>query len=197
MHLCTYNVYTCIILFNIHVYICISVLFRFHSNNMYRIDIVYICRLCELTLLEMIEFLGPDRTHMQQGTFADVQQSYLLRSQLRFDEVLCKVLIGAPLKQNEFLKIDQTCFSEVISDETGNEQLKQESPITKTPGEGEGEGKAVTFAKETEEFPKQEEGLVSVTTWLGNKLIKSPTCFLIVHVYSVIAYNWASGSEPN
>ena len=68
---------------------------------------------------------------MQQGIFPDVQQSYILHSQLSFDEVSCKVLLGAPLKQNEFLKIDQTCFANVISEESGNEHLRLQSPLGK------------------------------------------------------------------
>ena len=67
---------------------------------------------------------------MQQGIFPDVQQSYLLHSALNFDEVSCKVLVGAPLKQNEFLKIDQTCLAEVLAEEAGNEHLKVDGLVS-------------------------------------------------------------------
>ena len=127
----------------------------------------------------MVEFLNNDRVHMQQGIFPDVQQSYILHSQLNFDEVSCKVLVGAPLKQNEFLKIDQTCLADVISEEAGNEHLREGSPLPekkkkgeegaeeekgeegKEGGKGErGEGPRVRFGEETvvpEESPKKEE----------------------------------------
>lgn len=102
----------------------------------------------------MVEFLSNDRVHMQQGIFPDVQQSYILHSQLGFDEVCCKVLLGAPLKQNEFLKIDQTCFADIISEEGGNEHLRQESPpgMKKEEGEAEGEGERDKTPFEGEEL---------------------------------------------
>ena len=73
---------------------------------------------------------------MQQGIFPDIQQNHLLHSDLDFDQVSCKVLIGAPLKQNEFLMIDQSCLAEVLIEEVGNEHLKVDELVS--PG---GEGK--------------------------------------------------------
>lgn len=115
----------------------------------------------------MVEFLNSDRVHMQQGIFPDVQQSYILHSQLGFDEVCCKVLIGAPLKQNEFLKIDQTCFADIISEEGGNEHLRQGSPpgMEEKEGEGEGEGERDKEAAfEGEELIVQGSAMEKVST---------------------------------
>ena len=65
---------------------------------------------------------------MQQGIFPDVQQMYLLHSSLNFDEVSLRALAGAPLKANDFLKLEQTCLADVIVEESGNERLRgQES----------------------------------------------------------------------
>ena len=133
---------------------------RFSGPSTYRNDTLSVCKVCDVTISEMVEFLSTDRVHMQQGIFPDVQQSYLLHSQVAFDEVSCKVLVGAPLKQNEFLKIDQTCFADIITEEVGNEQLRQEKKQ-----EGAGGEKAVTFAgemKATEDSPDQQEGEVAL-----------------------------------
>ena len=144
---------------------------RFSGPSTYRNDTLSVCKVCDVTISEMVEFLSTDRVHMQQGIFPDVQQSYLLHSQVAFDEVSCKVLVGAPLKQNEFLKIDQTCFVDIITEEVGNEQLRQGSPQEKKQeGAGRKEvggdgGKAVTFAgemKATEDSPDQQEGEVAL-----------------------------------
>ena len=40
------------------------------------------------------------------------------------------MLVGAPLKQNEFLKIDQTCLAEVLAEEAGNEHLKVDGLVS-------------------------------------------------------------------
>ena len=44
-------------------------------------------------------------------------------TRLPIDEVSCKALVGAPLKANEFLKIEQTHLADVIVEE-GNEHLR-------------------------------------------------------------------------
>lgn len=47
-----------------------------------------VCKASGISISEMINFLGQDREHMQQGIFPDVQQSYLLHSNINFDEVI-------------------------------------------------------------------------------------------------------------
>ena len=47
-----------------------------------------VCKACDISISDMIRFLGLDREHMQQGIFPDVQQSYLLHSSIGFDEVI-------------------------------------------------------------------------------------------------------------
>ena len=54
---------------------------------------------------------------MKQRIVPDVQQSYMLHSMLGFDEVSCKALVGAPLKANEFQKIEQTRLADIIVEE--------------------------------------------------------------------------------
>lgn len=134
----------------------------------FRNDTLTICKVCDVRISEMVEFLNIDRVHMQQGIFPDVQQSYMLHCQLTFDEVSCKVLVGAPLKQNEFLKIDQTCFADVIAEEAGNEHMRQGSPQDKMKESGEGEEregkgegeKMVAFASEVKTIDRDySEGL--------------------------------------
>lgn len=54
---------------------------------LYGSDTLSVCKACDITISEMVNFLNQDREHMQQGIFPDVQQSYLLHSALNFDEV--------------------------------------------------------------------------------------------------------------
>ena len=93
-------------------------------------DTLSICRICDMKLSEMVEFLTQSRVHMQQGIFPDVQQMYLLHSNISFDEVSLKALIGAPLSPNEFLKLDQTFLADVIVEEEGNEHLRDDAHVT-------------------------------------------------------------------
>ena len=85
-----------------------------------------VCRVCDMKIREVIDFLNQDRTHMQQGLFPDVQQTYLLQSTMTFDEVSLRALVGADLKASEFLKLEQTCLADVIVEESGNEHLRIE-----------------------------------------------------------------------
>ena len=78
----------------------------------------------------MVKFLSSNRLHMQQAMFPEVKHSHVLHSPLSFDEISCKVLLGIPLKQSEFLKVDQSCLGNVISEEAGSALQ----------GEGEGKG---------------------------------------------------------
>ena len=105
---------------------------------------------------------------MQQAMFPDVQQSYVLHSQLTFDEVSCKVLVGVPLKQNEFLKIDQTCLGDVISEEAGNKHLQPGAPLQRK-GEGEG-GEKTKKGLDEEKMVEEDspgEGTEEVSSTLG------------------------------
>ncbi len=85
-----------------------------------------VCRACDMTIREIIDFLSQDRTHMQQGLFPDVQQMYLLQSMMMFDEISLRALVGADLKASEFLKLEQTCLADVVVEESGNEHLRIE-----------------------------------------------------------------------
>ena len=85
-----------------------------------------VCRVCDMSIREIIDFLAQDRTHMQQGLFPDVQQMYLLQSNMTFDEISLRALVGADLKASEFLKLEQTCLADVILEESGNEHLRIE-----------------------------------------------------------------------
>ena len=89
-------------------------------------DTLSVCKACDLKISEIVIFLNQDREHMQQGIFPDVQQSFLLHSALNFDEVSCKALVGAPLKANEFLKVEQTHLADIIAEEAGNEHLRMQ-----------------------------------------------------------------------
>ena len=63
---------------------------------LYGCDTLAVCRACDCKISEMVNFLDPDREHMQQGIFPDVQQSYILHSALNFDEVSFSVSGGSP-----------------------------------------------------------------------------------------------------
>ena len=98
-------------------------------------DTLSVCKACDLKISEIVIFLNQDREHMQQGIFPDVQQSFLLHSALNFDEVSCKALVGAPLKANEFLKVEQTHLADIIAEEAGNEHLRMQegAPVSPHP----------------------------------------------------------------
>ena len=89
-----------------------------------------VCRMCDMKISEIVDFLGQDRIHMQQGMFPDVQQSYLLHSALSFDEVSIKALVGAPLTSSEFLKLETTHLADVIAEERGNEHFREGAMAT-------------------------------------------------------------------
>ena len=122
-------------------------------------DTLAMCKACDVKISEMVTFLNGDREHMKQGIFPDVQQSYLLHSSLSFDEVSCKALVGAPLKANEFLKIEQTYLADVIAEEAGNEHLRMhEGAPTSPPAVGK-DGTAPTTASDAEAPPPSGEGI--------------------------------------
>lgn len=41
-------------------------------------------------------------------------------------QVFCKALIGVPLKDSEFLKLEQTHLADIIAEEAGNEHFREE-----------------------------------------------------------------------
>ena len=98
---------------------------RFYGGGvLYGNDTLSVCKACDMKIGEIVNFLNSDREHIKLGLFPDVQQSYLLHSTISFDEVSCKALVGAPLKENEFLKIEQTPVADVIAEEVGNEHYR-------------------------------------------------------------------------
>lgn len=94
-------------------------------------DTISICKACDMRVTEMLEFLNADREHMQQGFFPDVQQGYLLRSSITIDECSCRALLGAELKSNDRLKIDQTHLAEVLAEEEGTSGGEEPPHVTK------------------------------------------------------------------
>lgn len=112
-----------------------------YFNILYGNGVRSICKACDVHISEMVNFLSADRVHMQQGIFPEIQQDNLLHSCLDFDEVSCKALIGAPLKQAELLSIDQTSLAKIVAEESGND-LKMDGlvrPVDEGKKEGEGE----------------------------------------------------------
>ena len=81
------------------------------------IDMVHMCIVMDVPFLELLNFLNQDHLHMQQGLFPNVQQSYVLSNSLEMDYDMYLALMGADLKQKDFLKIDQTCLADVIFEE--------------------------------------------------------------------------------
>ena len=56
--------------------------------NIFANDALSVCKACDLSIGELVDFLDSDREHMQQGFFPDVQSSYVLHSAVSFDEVM-------------------------------------------------------------------------------------------------------------
>ena len=123
-------------------------------------DTLAMCKACDVKISEMVTFLNIDREHMKQGIFPDVQQSYLLHSSLSFDEVSCKALVGAPLKSNEFLKIEQTYLADVIAEEAGNEYLRMHEGAPTSPAAA--KDGTVPSAGDAEAPPPSGEGIPPV-----------------------------------
>lgn len=114
------------------------------TSSLYGNDTLAVCKACDISIGEMVHFLDSDREHMQQGLFPDVQRTYILHSAIAFDEVsrsmnklvllettcthtcqvFSKALIGAPLKDNEFLKLEQTHLADIIAAEDGNTHFR-------------------------------------------------------------------------
>lgn len=75
--------------------LCLKVLlldFRFtRVAILYGNDTLAVCKACDVSIGEIVNFLDTDREHMQQGLFPDVQRSYVLHSAIAFDEVTITV----------------------------------------------------------------------------------------------------------
>ena len=106
---------------------------------------IALCSFLDIPLHEVLDFLDQDRLHMQQGFFPDVQHSYILTSSLTYDADVCKALMGADFKQNDFLKIEQTYLADVVAQEpeyqhfreqTGEDKSKEPSTTEDTKEEG-------------------------------------------------------------
>lgn len=52
---------------------------------------------------------------------------------MRFFKVTCKVVVGAPLSESEFLKIEQTYLADIIAAEDGNEHYRIQDVTYKQP----------------------------------------------------------------
>lgn len=88
-------------------------------------------QMLKMPLGEVLSFLNKERLHINQGFFPDLQESYLLGNNVTYDGDFLKALVGAQLKSNEFLKIEQTYLADVITEEPGNEYYRYSySPAT-------------------------------------------------------------------
>ena len=109
------------------------------------IDPISLCSFLDIPLQEVLDFLDQDRLHMLQGFFPDVQHSYILSSTLSYDTDVCKVLMGADLKQNDFLKIEQTYLADIVAQEPEYQHFREqtaagEEKIKRTSSTGDKEG---------------------------------------------------------
>ena len=87
-------------------------------------DALSCCRVLNVPLKDMLEFLDKDRIHMEQGFFPEIEQSFILSCEITYDIDFCKALMCSNLKSNEFLKIEQTKLADVIAEEPGNEHYR-------------------------------------------------------------------------
>ena len=108
----------------------------------YGIDPISLCSFLDVPLQEIINFLDQDRLHMQQGFFPDAQHSCILQSNLSYDTDLCKALMGADLKQNDFLKMEQTYLADIVAQEPEYQHFREqaEDKSKKPPPTGDKEG---------------------------------------------------------
>ncbi len=63
----------------------------YSNSQLFGTSTLSVCKACDMSISDMIKFLSDDREHMKQGTFLDVQQSYLLHSTIGFDEVTLQI----------------------------------------------------------------------------------------------------------
>ena len=99
----------------------------YESDGGYGVDVLTMCQFLEIPLQEMLDFLGQERLHMAQGFFPEIQPGYIFSCSLAYDVDFCKALMGSQLKDNEFLKLEQTYLADVIAEEPGNEHYRDEN----------------------------------------------------------------------
>lgn len=87
-------------------------------------DCVSISQFLDIPIVEVLEFVSESRTHMEQGFFPDIQQSYIMSSNMTYEGGFCKALMGGHLKSEEFVKLEQTVLADVIAEEPGNEHYR-------------------------------------------------------------------------
>ena len=75
--------------------------------------------------------MDQDRLHMQQGLFPSVERDYILSSGLRYEMEVCKVLMGASLKQNDFLMIEQTYLADIVAQEPEYQHFREDDESKK------------------------------------------------------------------
>ena len=93
----------------------------------YRIDPITLFWFLDMPLQEILDFLDQDRLHMQQGFFPDIQHSSILQSKLSYDTDWFKALMGADLKQNDFLKIEQTYLADIVAQEPEYQHFREQA----------------------------------------------------------------------
>ena len=104
------------------------------------IDPILLYSPLDIPLHELLDFLDQEHLHMQQGFFPVFQLS---PTSLSFDADACRILMGADLNQNYFLKIEQTYLADVIAEEPEHQHLRDQTiDKSKKPDEGDttGEG---------------------------------------------------------
>ena len=99
----------------------------YESDGGYGVDVLTMCQFLEIPLQEMLDFLGQERLHMAQGFFPEIEPGYIFSCSLAYDVDFCKALMGSQLKDNEFLKLEQTYLADVIAEEPGNEHYRDEN----------------------------------------------------------------------
>ena len=94
----------------------------------YEINPITLAEFLEITLQEIVEFLNQDHLHIQQGLFPDIEHSSsaIFTEQFYIDPHFHKILLGADVKQNDFLKLEQTCLADVIAAEPEHQHLRDQ-----------------------------------------------------------------------
>ena len=78
-----------------------------------------------MSLLTILEFLNPDRQHMQNGLLPDINQTYILTNSIRYDGEVMRALLGGKLSSSDFLKLEHTPLADIVAEEPGNEHYRK------------------------------------------------------------------------
>lgn len=78
-----------------------------------------------MSLLTILEFLNPDRQHMQNGLLPDINQTYILTNAIRYDGEVMRALLGGKLSSSDFLKLEHTPLADIVAEEPGNEHYRK------------------------------------------------------------------------